>query len=57
MIDKLKEPSTWAGFGLIATALGWNVASWDALVQVLTAVAGLLAVLLRERRDGTRRND
>lgn len=48
-LERLKEPSTYAGLGLIAAALGWSV-EWQALVQAVVAVAGFLALVLAERK-------
>ena len=48
VLERLKEPSTYAGIGLIATALGWSI-EWQALVQAIVAVAGFLALVLKER--------
>jgi hypothetical protein len=49
LLDKIREPSTWAGLGLVVTAFGWNAELWHQFVQAATAVAGLLAIILRER--------
>jgi hypothetical protein len=52
-IKKLKEPSTWAGLGVLVGVLGLPVTpdQWTALVQVMTALAAALAVFLPERKD------
>ncbi len=51
MWKKLSEPSTWAGIGLLLGVLGLPVTpeQWQAVVQVVTAVAGAAAVFLPEK--------
>ncbi len=50
-IKRLKEPSTWAGIGVLLTLTGLNITpdQWSALVNVGIAVAGALAVFLPEK--------
>ena len=52
IIQRLKEPSTWAGFATIGAAFGLNVptSTWQAITQVGIALAGAIAVL---RPEGT----
>jgi hypothetical protein len=52
--NRLKEPSTWAGLGVLAGVLGLPVtpAEWQAIVQVITAAAGAAAVFMGERGNG-----
>lgn len=47
--DRFKEPSTWAGFGLLATGVGWSADQFQLFVQIVTAGAGLLAILFRSK--------
>lgn len=47
LLKRLREPSTYAGLGLLAAALGWD-AEWQALVQAVIAMAGFLALVLPE---------
>lgn len=51
LIARLKEPSSWAGLGVLAGAFGLNVApdAWHTIVQFGTAAAGLAALLLKEK--------
>lgn len=48
IVARLKEPSTYAGLAALGGALGLKFTSdqYQALVQVLVAVSGLLAVLV-----------
>lgn len=50
VVARLKEPSTWAGFAVLAGMLGntWAPDNIGIIVQAGTAVAGLVAVALPE---------
>lgn len=48
-IDRLKEPSTWAGLSAVAIALGLSETEWTAIGQAAAAIAGAVAVVLKER--------
>jgi uncharacterized membrane protein len=50
LLARLKEPSTYAGLGLVLTAIGLPLtgAQTDAIIQVLMGFAGLAAALLQE---------
>lgn len=50
-LARLREPSTWAGFGVLAGLFGVNFAPADAQLFVQTGVgfAGLLAVFVGEK--------
>jgi sulfite exporter TauE/SafE len=50
LIDRMKEPSTYAGIGALAATFGVHVddAVLQGVVQVATAVFGLAAVLAPE---------
>lgn len=50
LANRLKEPSSWAGVGVLVGALGLQVApdTWHSIVQIGTGIAGLLAVILKE---------
>ena len=52
LIARLKEPSTWAGLGVILGLFGIHLApeKLTAVIGVATAVAALLAVFLPERK-------
>jgi hypothetical protein len=49
-INRLKEPSTWAGLAVLASLFGVNVAQdqFAAVSQAGAAIAGLLAVFIPE---------
>lgn len=51
-LARLREPSTWAGFGIIGGLFGLNLAPADAQLFVQTGVgfAGLLAVFMGEKK-------
>ena len=47
-IDRLDEPSTYAGLSGLATAVGVSQPLYSAISAVLAAVFGLVAVLKKE---------
>jgi hypothetical protein len=52
ILDRAKEPSTYAGIATILTAAGVSYSTdlFNAAVTVAVAVAGLVAVLLPEKK-------
>ncbi|MGH6988825.1 MAG: hypothetical protein ACREFD_17355 [Stellaceae bacterium] len=50
LLARAKEPSSYAGFATLFGMLGISVtpAEWQAIVAILTAGAGLIAILLPE---------
>jgi len=48
--SKLAQPSTWAGLGLLWMAFSPLAVPWETVVNAVTAVCALLAVLLDEKR-------
>lgn len=48
IIDRLKEPSTWAGLAVVFTAAGITVSETE-LALVGSGIAAILAILLREK--------
>ena len=50
-LARLREPSTWAGLGILAGLFGFNLAPADAqvFVQVGVGLSGLLAVVIGEK--------
>jgi hypothetical protein len=50
LLDRLKEPSTYAGFAALAAAAGISGEIYAAASAVAVAVAGLAAVILHERK-------
>lgn len=52
-LARLREPSTWAGLGILLSLFGINMAPEDAQLFVNGGVglAGLLAVFMREKND------
>ena len=51
LVSRLKEPSSYAGIGMLLAALGLHVedATLQAAIAALCGVAGLVAVLLPEQ--------
>ena len=51
ILSRLREPSTYAGIAAMLAAFGITVPSdlYQSIAGALTGVAGLVAVLLRER--------
>lgn len=50
LIERLREPSTWAGFGVIAAIIGVPTTTYQLLQQAGMAVAGLAAIFLAEKK-------
>ena len=55
VVDRLREPSSYAGFGAVLATAGIHVddSIVQAVIQVLVSVAGLIAVLMPERISPT----
>jgi hypothetical protein len=49
IFDRFKEPSSWAGFAMLATLFGVPATTAQAVIQVVSAVAGVLAIFLPEK--------
>lgn len=49
MLERMKEPSTYAGLSGIALALGVSGELYHATAGVLAAIAGLVSVVLAEK--------
>lgn len=49
-VQRLKEPSTWAGMAALGVLLGGDPVKADAIQQAGVALAGLLAVFLPEHK-------
>lgn len=48
--DQFREPSTWAGLGVLLSVVGIPRTTADAIVTAVAGVAGLVAMLLTERK-------
>lgn len=48
LMQRIKEPSTWAALSAIAALLGAPVGSVDAIHSIVGGVAGLVAIFLPE---------
>jgi hypothetical protein len=51
ILQRLREPSTWAGLSALGLIFGLPVGTIDALGQVLGGVAALAAIVLPEARE------
>ncbi len=50
VLERLREPSTYAGLAGLALAFGLTDAQWDAIATAVAGVAGLAAVFLAEKK-------
>jgi uncharacterized membrane protein YuzA (DUF378 family) len=48
LVNRLKEPSTYAGFAGIALAFGLSDAEWATISTAVAGLAGVVAMLLSE---------
>jgi len=49
ILDRAREPSTYAGLSGLALALGLSDAEWSAIGTAAAAVCGAVAVVITER--------
>lgn len=49
IVDRLKEPSTFAGLSGVALALGVSAPVYNAVSTIVAGVFGLIAVLKKDR--------
>lgn len=49
VLERLREPSTYAGLAGLALALGINDSTWAAISTAVAGAAGLVAVLLHDK--------
>ena len=49
IIDRLKEPSTYAGLAGLTAAMGLGAEDWQTVSMALAGIAGVIAILLREK--------
>jgi hypothetical protein len=47
-VNRLKEPSTYAGFAGLALAFGLSDAQWASISTVVASLAGVIAMFLSE---------
>ena len=48
LVNRLKEPSTYAGFSGIALALGLSSEEWSTVYTAIAGLAGVAAMFLSE---------
>lgn len=55
ILDRLKEPSTWAGLSVLLGLFGVHFAPevMTTIIQVLTGVAALAAIFMKEKGKTT----
>lgn len=51
IIDRLREPSTFAGLSGIAIALGLSNDQWTAISALVAGIAGVVAVFVTEKKS------
>lgn len=51
ILNRIKEPSTWAGLSVLAALVGVPPGTFELLSQVVMGVAGLAAIALPESAD------
>ena len=51
LVNRLKEPSTYAGVASLALALGRTDVQWEAISAAVAGLAGLAAVFLMEKPE------
>jgi len=49
ILNKLREPSTWAGIAILGTIFGLPPGTVEAVGQIVGGVAGVAAIVLNER--------
>lgn len=50
LLNRLREPSTYAGFAGLALALGLTDNQWAAISAAVAGIAGAIAVLLHDKQ-------
>lgn len=53
LVDRLKEPSTWAGLAGIAMLMGLSTDQFNLYVQAVTGVLTFMAIILKETAHGS----
>jgi hypothetical protein len=49
LLNRLREPSTWAGISILATMVGIPSGAMDLVAQVVGGLAGLAAICIPEK--------
>lgn len=52
IINRLREPSTWAGISVLGLVFGLPPGTFEAVGQVIGGIAGLAAIFLPEQAKG-----
>jgi|TARA_R100000084_G_scaffold63884_1_gene27760 hypothetical protein len=51
ILDRLKEPSTYAGLSAIMIAFGVSSDQWTTISTALASVAAVISMILKEKKD------
>lgn len=51
IIDRAREPSTYAGFAGVGAALGMSGQLWGAIGALIAAIAGVAAIVIKEKGE------
>lgn len=49
LVTRFKEPSTWAGLGGIALAVGLSAEEWQVIAAAGAGICGVIAMFLTEK--------
>lgn len=49
VLDRIKEPSTWAGLSVLGLVFGLPPGTMDLVIQLVTAGAGIAGIVLAEK--------
>jgi hypothetical protein len=49
-LDRLKEPSTYAGLSGLMLAVGLTQEEWSIISSALAGIAGVIAMVLKDRK-------
>ncbi len=52
ILDRLREPSTWAGIAALGAVFGIEAVIINSVAQAVMGVAGVAAILLKEQGNG-----
>jgi len=52
IIERLREPSTWAGLSVLGVLFGLPPGTIDLAGQVIGGIAGLVSIVMTERAKG-----
>ena len=50
LLDRLKEPSTYAGFSVLAVLFGVQIEQFQAIANVIASIAAALGMFMSEKK-------